>query len=93
LKKNIDAFSEIILIILIIGKVITKKISSKYNYLGAFYDEPRKKIFLGSNILGFDVLNLENNKISEVKGNIKNGYHFVFLHKGLKNNYQICAVH
>jgi signal transduction histidine kinase len=66
---------------------ITKKISSKYNYLGAFYDEPRKKIFLGSNILGFDVLNLENNKISEVKGNIKNGYHFIFLHKGLKNNY------
>jgi len=66
---------------------ITKYISSKNNYLGAFYYEPRKKIFLGSNILGFDILNLENNKISQVKGSIKNGYHFIFLQKGLKNNY------
>ena len=68
------------------GKII-KNISAKNNYLGAFYDEKREKIFLGSNILGFDVLNLDNNKISEVKENLKNSYHFIFLQKGLKNNY------
>ena len=62
-------------------------ISSGYNYLGAFFYEQKKKIFLGTNNLWFDVINLDNGKNYEIRGNINNGYHFISLQKGLKNNY------
>ena len=62
--------------------------SSKYNYfLGAFLNEKKHCIYLGTNNSNYEILNLVNFQVYK-KNNIDNRfYHFVFLEKGLNNQY------
>ncbi len=62
--------------------------SSKNNYfLGAFLNEKKHCIYLGTNNSNYEIFNLDNLQVYK-KNNIDNRfYHFVFLEKGLNNQY------
>ena len=62
--------------------------SAKNNYfLGAFLNEKKRCIYLGTNNSKYEILNLDNFQVYK-KNNIDNRfYHFVFLEKGLNNQY------
>ena len=62
--------------------------SAKNNYfLGAFLNEKKRCIYLGTNNSKYEILNLDNFQVYK-KINIDNRfYHFVFLEKGLNNQY------
>ena len=62
--------------------------SAKNNYfLGAFLNEKKHCIYLGTNNSNYEILNLDNFQVYK-KNNIDNRfYHFVFLEKGLNNQY------
>jgi len=62
--------------------------SPKNNYyLGAFLNKKKQVIYLGSNNVEYEIFNLNNLKVSK-KANINSRFlHFVFLEKGLNNQY------
>jgi signal transduction histidine kinase len=66
---------------------INQFISNEYNFLGAFFYEPKNKIYLGSNNAGYEFIDTKNNKLSKVDVGNSNGFNFIFLQKGFKNNY------
>lgn len=66
---------------------ITKFVSNKYDYLGAFFYKPFNKVFVGSNNAGYAYIDLNQNRLKRVNVANKNVFHFIFLQKGLKNNY------
>ncbi|GDX45824.1 hypothetical protein LBMAG24_11520 [Bacteroidota bacterium] len=62
--------------------------STKNNYfLGAFFNEKKHCIYIGTNNSKYEIFNLDNFQVYK-KNNIDNRfYHFVFLERGLNNKY------
>jgi hypothetical protein len=62
--------------------------SSKNNYfLGAFLNEKKHRIYIGTNNSKYEIFNLDNFQVYEKTNIDKRFYHFVFLEKGLNNKY------
>ena len=62
--------------------------SSKNNYfLGAFLNEKKHRIYIGTNNSKYEIFNLDNFQVYKKNNIDKRFYHFVFLEKGLNNEY------
>ena len=62
--------------------------SSKNNYfLGAFLNEKKHRIYIGTNNSKYEIFNLDNFQVYEKTDIDKLFYHFVYLEKGLNNKY------
>ena len=63
-------------------------LSSKNNYfLGAFLNEKKHRIYIGTNNSKYEIFNLDNFQVYEKTDIDKLFYHFVYLEKGLNNKY------